>query len=129
MSNKDYSDELADLVTTAMAEKNMTIGELAEQLDVVYEHARKISKGFPPSKPAAKLLAKALSLDEKELIALVRRANIKRKYGDDPLVSEGKNPELAPIETAWKHLSSTQKQDAIALIQTMAKRSKQVARA
>lgn len=119
-----YSEELAEIITAAMGQKEMSIKDLSRELDVVYEHGRRIVKGFPPSKHILRVLCKVLDLDFNKVEAMVVRARIRRKFGDVSLTMDGKNPELEPIERAWDDLIEDQKQDVISLIKGMAKRNK-----
>jgi len=123
MPDEQYSAELAEMITTAMAIRGVSIKDLSRTLEVTYEHARRLAKGFPPSKPILRLISTALELDLNSLERVAVQASIKRRFGDAQMRIAGKNPELEPIERAWKHLTTDQKQDAIAMIESWAKRS------
>lgn len=119
-----YSEELAEYVTSAMEKKGLTRKTLAKKLGVVYEHARRLSHGFVQSGPMMRAIVPVLGLDLETLEDIVKRASIRRKFGDDALVMQGIDPELEPVERNWKKLTDEQKEDVITLVKTMAKRNK-----
>lgn len=122
MKQENYlSSELSTILTQAMEKKNVSIKDLAEQCDIVYEHCRRIVRGMPPSRPVLRVICKVLDLNFKQLDELSTAASIKRKYGDVPEMMAGKNPELGPIEHAWDKLTDEQKQSATSMITGWAK--------
>jgi len=64
-----------------------------------------------------------LGLDFTEMDVLNAAASIRRKYGEAPLLLFKRNPELEPIEHAWKKLTAAQKKDAITMILTWAEQA------
>lgn len=124
----DYtSPHLEDAITKAMADKGISIKDMSEALDITYEHARRLSHGYPASRPILRSLCKLLDLDFDLMDKFSVEANIRRKFGPSFLKLAGKNPELEPIEVAWTYLTDSQKKDAITMIEGWAKRNKLVA--
>ena len=123
--DNQYSEELSELVSAGLAAKEMSIKDLSNALEVTYEHARRLVKGFPPSKPILRLLAAILELDFDKLEEVAVAASIRRRFGDVQLRIEGKDPEMEPVARLWKQLKDHQKGDILAMMKTMAKRSKE----
>lgn len=123
--NDKTKSQISELIAASMKEKGLSIRQLAEKLDVVYETVRGIVTGNTvPSPYLVKAVADALGEDQKEWEQLAVSDRIRAKWGKIPMEIAGKNPELEPIEREWKHLSEEHKQDIIAMIQTYAKRDR-----
>lgn len=123
--NSEPPTDLSEIIAKRMGELGITINELAQLVDISYEHARRIvNVGGVPARPVLRLISRELNLDFHELDKMAAAANITKKYGSIPLELSGKNPELEPIERAWQHLTDQQKQDAIAMVKGWAKRNK-----
>jgi len=127
MSNDDinYSEELGEIITNALEEKGMTINDLATEMGVVYEHARRWTKGFPVSKRLLKELCSVLGLDYKETEKVTTQALAVKKFGPAILEAQGIDPEMAPVQRVWKQLEDSQKKDIMALMKSMVKNGRE----
>lgn len=119
-----YNEEMGAIISEGMSQKGMTIGDLAEKLDIAYESCRRYVKGAPAAKPILRTMCKVLDLDFNALLKMTAETQIRRKHGEAYLQVVGKNPELEKIEQAWKYLTPEQKKDATNMIQSWAKRAK-----
>lgn len=126
MSNDsiNYSEELGEIVTAALANKGMTINDLASEMGVVYEHARRWTKGFPVNRRLLKTFCKLLDLDFKETERIAVQALAVKKFGPAILEAQGTDPEMAPLQRVWKQLKESQKKDIMALMKSMVKNSR-----
>jgi transcriptional regulator with XRE-family HTH domain len=116
---------VSEVMTAAMEDQGLSIRDLAEKVDVTYEHIRGIVRGHVvPHKFLLKAISDALGLDEHELQKTAVADSIEKKHGKIPLELSGKNPELEPIERAWAHLSPEHKDDLIMMAQTFARSDK-----
>jgi transcriptional regulator with XRE-family HTH domain len=117
--------KLGEMVSEAMEQHGVSIRGMAEALDITYEHARRISKGESvPSKFILKAVCQLLGLDYKTVEKIATEDKIRKKYGEVSLVLAGKDPTLEPVERAWSKLTEDQKKDAIAMINSWAKRNR-----
>lgn len=118
-----YTTRLGDLISKKLAEKDLEILDLAKELEVSYEHARRIVKGLGvPSKPILRIICTYLGMNYKEAEKMVTVDKIQKKYGGIPLELSNKKPGLEPIERVWDSLTPSQQRDAVTLIQGWARR-------
>lgn len=113
------------MIVAAMEKKELSIRDMALKMDTAYEHMRRIVRGESiPSKLMLRAICTLLEIDFHEAEKASTSDHITKKYGDIPAELSGKNPELTPIEKAWRHLNEDQKRDAITMVQGWAKRNK-----
>lgn len=115
----------SELINAGLAEKKMSIKDLAEAVDITYEHSRRLSRGESlPSKFILREVCKVLgiSLQEAERAATADRIN--KKFGGIPAEMSGKIPSLSAIERVWNSLTEEQQADATAMIQGWARRNR-----
>lgn len=116
--NQGSQTAFGDLISAAMAEKNLSIRGLAEIVGLTYEHVRRIVRGENlPSKVVIRAICNELGIDVNEAERLAVAAKITATYGAIPMEIAGKNPELEPIERVWNNLTKEQKRNAISMIQ------------
>jgi len=121
--NSKFSTRTGELLTKRMLELKLSLRDLANETGRTYEHVRKIAKGDTvPSRFMVQALADALKVDKNELDRTATSDRIRIKFGKIPLELAKKNPELEPLERAWKHLSLEHKEALIDLAQVWAKR-------
>lgn len=108
-----------------MAQGGMSIKDLAEKLEITYEHARRIVRGEGlPSKSLSRILAKALSISENELLMLVTAEKVRLKFGPGALptsVCVPRSPDLQELERLWGHLNSQRRHDLLTMARVWAK--------
>lgn len=114
MKNQNaQTTRLGELISEKMAEKKIDVRDLAEKLDITYEHVRRIARGEGiPSKFVLKLLSDELGIPYKEAEQIATSDKIIKKYGTIPLELYGKQPSLEPLERVWGKLTEEQ-QDAL----------------
>jgi transcriptional regulator with XRE-family HTH domain len=118
------STDLSELISNALEARDMSIKDLAEHLQITYEHSRRIVRGESvPSRLLLKTLAEPLKLDFEHLVKLATAARIKAKYGSIPAELAGKKPGMESIERAWDKLTPDQQQDLCDMARTWAKRN------
>jgi len=122
-SDNQYSEELGEIMTAALEQKGLSIKGLSRKLDISYEHARRMSHGYPQAKPMLKLVCKLLDLDVEKMEELSVQASINRRFPGVAMRIAGIDPELEPVERLWRQLKSDQKDDVITLMRAMAKRN------
>lgn len=121
---------IGSLISKHMAEKKMTIKDLAIAIDTTYEHVRRMVKGEAlPSKFSLKEICRILKMDYKEAERAATADRITKKFGSIPLELSGKNPALAPVEKAWDSLTEDQQADVITMVQGWARRNRNLAAA
>jgi transcriptional regulator with XRE-family HTH domain len=122
-NNSDVSKtQVGQFISNAMQQKGVSIRDLAEGIDVTYEHVRRIVKGAAvPSKFILKLIADNLKLNSKELDRYATADRITKKFGSIPVELSGKNPELTPVEHVWGELTEDQKSAAVNMLQGWAR--------
>ncbi len=110
-AKKQTEQSFAARLQQLMDEHNPPWGiqELADAVQVSYEHTRKMVRGLSvPSKFVIRALAEIFKIDASELEAVAKTDQFHRKYGEDsptPIF----NPEVAPFATAWTMLTEAQK--------------------
>jgi transcriptional regulator with XRE-family HTH domain len=117
--------QLAELLTSKMEEQGMTMNELAEKLDVTYEHVRRIVRGEGiPSKYVLKLIAEVFKFKYHDLEKIAVSDKIKKKYGSIPAELAGKDPTLEPLEKLWFKLHEEQRAALIDMASSFARRNR-----
>jgi transcriptional regulator with XRE-family HTH domain len=118
---------LAALIAGKMREMGVSIKDLAGALEISYEHARRVVRGLcAPSKTLLTAICEALEVDLAQAERIASLDEMRAKYGNLVAESAGKNAALEPIERVWDLLTPEQQQDAIAMIQAWASRTRTV---
>ena len=116
---------LADTLTRAFRDKDLSISRASEALGVSYEYVRKLLKGEAlPSGHTLGDLASITGVSLKALEQVATADRIRIKYGKTLAEFAHKNPELDPIERSWPFLTQDQRQTVIQLVQTLASQNK-----
>ncbi len=122
-----HSEELSNMLVEAMIQKHLTLDEIAQEVGVVYETARRIiNTGYPGEEPTMKAIAKMVGLDPRKVQNLAEETMVMYKYGDVVRRMKGIDPELEPLSALWKHMTDDQKHDLLELARTMAKRTRRL---
>ena len=117
--------KLSKIISDRMDERGVTINQLAEKLDIVYEHTRRIVRGIVvPSKFVLKAICEELKLPYKELLDMAKEAKMMDEYGDVALKLAGKKPSMQPLERIWDDLTTEQQKDIISMAQGWVKRAR-----
>jgi plasmid maintenance system antidote protein VapI len=96
----------------------LDIKTLADSLGLSYEHVRKLVRGLTlPSKLLISHLARFFEVEEQELAEIVKRDQIKRKYGNQFSISPS-NPGLSEIVSTWNTLTDPQKMALLSQLDT-----------
>lgn len=125
---------LGKVISSALEESGMSINDLAMKLDITYEHARRIVSGSnAPGPYLLPLVCKVLSIDlgdARRIISSIKQNRIKKKYGE-PLAepqpirdTPQKKTGMEPIARVWELLTPEQRQDVIAIAQSLARRGR-----
>ena len=113
MPNENFEQSktrFGEMLQNAMADKGLSIRDLAEQIGSTYEYMRKLVRGLAlPSKYMLNTLHQLLSFDIEEAHKLITADKIEKEHGSIPLELSGKDPELEPFERGWKWLTKQQK--------------------
>jgi transcriptional regulator with XRE-family HTH domain len=105
-----------------MGEMGVSISELAERTEVVYETVRRIVSGQqPPSKRLLVDICNVLKLDFDRCNEMLVAEKIKAKFGAVPLRMAKKNPQLQPIEDSWGFLTEQEKAHILTLVDLYAR--------
>lgn len=111
----------SEIIQAQMDKKKLSTWDLAGKIGTSYEHARNLQCGrIVPSEYLLPKLAVAIGVNARELTKTVVSDRIRMNYGAIPLELAGKDPELEPIERAWRHLSDAHKADIILIAQSFA---------
>jgi transcriptional regulator with XRE-family HTH domain len=97
-----------------MADKNLSIKELSEQVHSSYEYVRKLCRGLSlPSRYLLAALVPILGLDIEEARKLITADKLTQRFGTFPTMP-AQSPELASITRGWDDLTSDQKEILLA---------------
>ena len=114
MHNENYEQSatrFGEMLQNVMADRNLTIRQLAERVGCTYEYARKLVRGLSlPAKYMLNTLERVLEFDMAEAQRLITADKIKKEHGAIPIELAGKNPELEPFERDWQRLTKQQKE-------------------
>jgi|ERR1019366_1362303 transcriptional regulator with XRE-family HTH domain len=114
MPNENYDQSktrFGEMLQNAMADKDMSIRDLAEQIGSTYEYMRKLVRGLAlPSRYMLNTLVPLLKFDRDAADRLIAADKIEKQHGSIPLELSGKDPELEPLERDWKSLTDQQKE-------------------
>ena len=118
---------LSEVISARLEETDMSIKDLSDAIDIVYEHTRRIVRGEAvPSKQTLKVICTALKLNYTELLETLNEAKVREKYGDLPLMMAGRKPSLEPLERVWDMLAPEQQQDIISMAKAWTQRSRAI---
>ena len=124
-STEMSATRVGQLLTDAMEEKQLSIKDLSLQLDITYEHVRRIVRGEAiPSKYVLKMFCQILgvALHEAELAATADR--VQKRYGALPLELAGKKPGMDTLERLWDRLTTEQQASVTIMAQSLVKHNK-----
>lgn len=113
---------LADELNRKRLELKLGLNDIATKSGVSYEYVRQIMRGRTiPSKFLLRVLCQSLNVEYERAIKLAVADRIRKKYGGLPLELAGKDPEMLPLERAWKYLDEGHRRDLIAQAEAWAK--------
>jgi transcriptional regulator with XRE-family HTH domain len=106
-----------------MEGRGLSVQQLAEATDVVYETIRGIVAGDrPPSKLLLREICRVLRLDLAATSEMLITEQIKRKFDRVPARFAGRNQDLQPIEGLWPLLSPDEKEHIVWLVSHFAEK-------
>jgi transcriptional regulator with XRE-family HTH domain len=115
------------LIEGAMEQKGVTIRQLSMDMEMAYEHIRKIVRGMSlPGKPLLKQICLRLGLDYKELHQAWIGDDIHRRFGDIPTEISGKKPGMVKMEQYWDDLSPDHQKDITDMVIKWARQDRNV---
>lgn len=95
--------------------RNITINQLAKDLDLTYEYTRRLVKGLnTPSKLLLKVIAPYFGWDLKEAYQTLVEDRFRLANGGEGAMAQKLNPEVEPFEKAWHLLDENQKEILLA---------------
>ncbi len=91
--------------------------DLAQKLDLSYEHVRRIARGEnTPSAFVLKPICEILDMDFTEAERLAKSQRIRRRYGAVQVEFRDRVPGLQEVERLWGRLNETQRKDALTMM-------------
>ena len=114
--------DVGELLLRKMEDKGISIRVMAIKTGVVYEHVRRVVRGEGiPSEELLKLMCDVLGINYKDAEKLATADKMLRRYGVTSAEVAGRKPGLEPIERLWDSITESQRQDVIALVQSMSR--------
>lgn len=121
---KHVDGQFARAVRAALTQRGWSILKLSEELDVTYEHVRKIVHGIAfPSRHMLQEMGRILGLDSGQMQKYIVADKIERKFGSIPLELAGKNPRFVRLERLLPSLTDEQFSSLMAIAEDMFKRN------
>jgi len=109
--------KVATMLDEKMQELGLGIRDVAAQVDISYEFARRLVKGEAlPSKWVLLVLSEKLNLDKSELEQAAVADRIQAKFGDAALKLAGKDPEIQPFINILQQLDEGRRKTAMLLL-------------
>lgn len=125
MSDRKEHESLSEWVDTAMQNQGLGIRDVAEKLDLTYEHVRRIVRGEAiPSRYILKPLCELLGLNYEDVETLAMAERIRKKYGAIQVDILPRNAAFEPVEKVWNKLNDKQRRDALTMMQGWAKNNR-----
>lgn len=125
--NTNTDEEIGQFATAmndALKEKKMSMQDVADALDITYEHTRKICHSMAfPGKHTLKPLCRLLGLDLDEMHRLVVSDKIEHKYGGLPYELAGKSEKFKTLERLLPKLTDEQFNTVLGMIEGMVRRN------
>jgi ribosome-binding protein aMBF1 (putative translation factor) len=116
---------LGEKISEAMDAKGVSIEDLAREMDITYEHARRLSRGEAvPSVLLLKSVCNRLKLDFTEMNRIAVADKIRQKYGDVAVLLAGRKPDMEGMERLWDKLTHEQKETLTTTAQSLVKQNK-----
>ena len=117
--------QFASALQQRLDDRQMTLKELANEIEASYEHCRKLVRGSAsPSPLLLKQICSTLDLDLEKMKRLVTADQNRSRYGTIPDELSGKNPDLARMERLWPGLNTEQKEVLEVLAETLVARNR-----
>lgn len=114
------------LLHTTLNQRDLSLRDLAKQIDSTYEHMRKLIRGLTyPSRYLLKELCAYLQIKEVEASKAILADRIQHKYGKMPAILAGKNPELDEIEKDWLYLEDWMKEAVNSTVKGFARQARE----
>jgi hypothetical protein len=120
-----FQPESAQRIFERLEDKQQSIGWLAGQVGITYEHARKIVRGVAfPSKLLLPKICRALGLDKEEMTRLVISDRLKKKYGNIPSELAGETERSVKIGRLLPRLTDEQFENLLGMAEGWANRNR-----
>lgn len=125
MSDRKEHESLSEWVDSTMQDQGLGIRDVAEKLDLTYEHVRRIVRGEAiPSRYILKPLSELLGLNYEDVETLAMAERIRKKYGAIQVDILPRNAAFEPVEKVWNKLNDKQRKDALTMMQGWAKNNR-----
>ena len=119
-----FTAAVGEIIQSAMSKRGVSRADLAEHLDLTYEHARRMVRGESiPPRHRLRRISEYLKIPLHDLEKQTVSDHIRLKHGAITLELSKKNPELEPIERAWVHLTDEQKASIVTMVQVLAQQN------
>lgn len=120
-----FLPQFALALTERLEDKGKNMAWMAKELDMTYEHARKICKGTAfPSQRLLKDICRLMNLKEELMWRMVVTDKLRHKYGDIPRESAGQTERSVRIERLLPKLTDDQFEDVVRMAEGWAKRNR-----
>ncbi len=107
--------QIALRLREAMDRENISIAQLAQQIDMTYEYTRRLVKGINiPSRALLKVVCARFGWDFDEVYRTVVQDKFRLANGAPGALAQDLNPEVEPFEKAWHLLDIDQKEILLA---------------
>jgi hypothetical protein len=107
--------QLALKIQRAIDHENISVNQLARDIDMTYEYTRRLVKGInTPSKLLLKTLAHRFAWDFDEVYRTLVQDKFRLANGKAGAVAQEFDPEVEPFEKAWHFLEDGQKEILLA---------------
>jgi transcriptional regulator with XRE-family HTH domain len=118
--------QFAVALTEALEDRGKDILWLAKQINMTYEHVRKLCRGLAfPSLSLLKNICRALDLKEDAMWQLIVADKVERKYGKTlPMESPSKSARASEIEPLLPKLTDEQFQDLLGMARLWVRRNR-----
>lgn len=124
-ANAQFMGQFATKISEVMEGRGLSVAWLSRELDITYEHVRKICHGLAfPSRYILKDICRLLDLDLEDMQKLVIADKIQNKYGGIPFELAGKTPRFVELERVLPKLTQEQFESLLDMAEGMAKRNR-----
>jgi len=114
--------QFGEALQEALEKKGMAIQQFSEEIEVTYEHVRRLIKSMAfPSKPLLGRICQVLGLNKEETRLKVISDRLKHKYGDISQTLYGHDPKLDKINRNLLKLNEEQLNMVARMIESIAR--------
>lgn len=114
--------QLGEFLIAQMEEKGLSTRDVAEKLEVTYEHMRRLVRGEGlPSPGVLRDISKLFGKPYTELNQITTGDKARKRYGTAILQLTGRDPTMEPLERLWPKLGTEQRTVVVDLAKSLAK--------